>query len=60
MDRTEQARKYVVSLRGRYTWLSMQTGLNAHWIAKFGQGAIKDPAACKVDMLLTHKLKARK
>lgn len=60
MDRTESAREYVRTWTGRLAKLSVDTGLNYHWLAKFGQGVIANPQARKIDALLEHQLRHRK
>lgn len=52
LTRTEQARAYVRSRRGEYSVLKAETGYSYDWIAKFGQGAIPNPSASRVDRLL--------
>ena len=55
MDRTEEARAYLQSLRGSWPAIVSATGLNYQWISKFAQGVIKDPRARFVDTVLAYK-----
>ena len=56
-QRTEQARAYVRDQRGRLPELARETGVNIHWLYRFGDGTIRDPAGSRVDALLNHQLR---
>lgn len=53
--RTEQAREYARSMRGRYREVSEEAGVTYWWLARFAQGGIKSPGSDKVDALLAHR-----
>lgn len=55
MDRTEQAREYARTLKGRWPELCASTGLGYQWLSKFVQGRIRAPRAKFIDALLAHR-----
>ena len=55
MDRTEQAREFIRSRRGKWPEMVEATGLNYQWISKFAQGVIKDPRARFIDVVLEYQ-----
>lgn len=55
MDRTEQAREYIRSQRGRWKPLCEDAGLSYNWVMKFAQGKIESPSARLIDKVLAHQ-----
>lgn len=55
MDRTEQAREYVHTWKGRWPELCAESGVQYQWLTKFSQGVIKEPRARLIDALLAHR-----
>lgn len=59
MDRTEQARDYLCSQRGRLRALSKEAGLSYNWVMKFTQGHIQYPSARLIDRVLAYQASER-